>query len=57
MKSGDEKSTASESSNKNLTNGRTIKRGIDSLKMVNANVEKMDNKKENDVSKIRCDNC
>ena len=56
MKSGDEKSTASESSNKNLTNARTIKHYTDSLKTFDANVDKMDDKKENDVSKIRCDN-
>ena len=56
MKSGDEKSTASESSNKNLTNARTIKHYTDSLKTFDANDDKMDDKKENDVSKIRCDN-
>ena len=57
MKSGDEKSTASKSSNKNLINARTIKHDTDSLETFNTNVDKMDNKKENDVSKIRCDNC
>ena len=57
MKSGDENSTARESSNKDLTNARTIKHDTDSLKTFNPNVDKMDNKKENDVSKIRCDNC
>ena len=56
-KPGDEKSTTSVSSNKNLTNARTIKHDTDSLKTFNPNVDKMDNKKENDVSKIRCDNC
>ena len=56
MKSGDEKSTASESSSKILTNARTIKHYTDSLKTLVANVDKMDYKKENDVSKIRCDN-
>ena len=55
MKSGDEKSTASESSNKNLTNARTIKHYTDSLKTFDENVDKIDDKKENDVSKIRCD--
>ena len=56
MKSGDEKSTASESSNKILANARKIKHYTDSLKTFDANVDKMDDKKENDVSKIRCDN-
>ena len=57
MKSGDETSTASESGNKTLTNERAIKHDSDSLKIFGANVDKMDNKKQNDVSKIRCDNC
>ena len=57
MKSGDEKSTASESGNENLTNPRTIMHDNDALKTFGANVDKMDNKKQNDVSKIRCDNC
>ena len=56
MKSGDKKSTASESSNENLINAWTIKHYTDSLKTFDANVDKMDDKKENDVSKIRCDN-
>ena len=56
MKSGDEKSTASESSSKILTNARTIKHYTDSLKTFDANVDKIDDQKENDVSKIRCDN-
>ena len=55
IKSGNVKSTASESGNKNLTNERTIKHDADALKTFGANVDEIDNKKQNDVSKITCD--
>ena len=56
IKPGNVKSTANESSNENLTDERTIKHDTAALKTFGANVDKMDNKKPNDVSKITCDN-
>ena len=52
---GNVKSTASESGNENVTNKRTIKHDTDALETFGANVDKMNNEKQNDESKVRCD--
>ena len=52
MKLGDEKSTVSDSGNKTLNNAKTHKSDTNALEKLAGNIDTLDDKKGNDVSKI-----
>ena len=52
MKLGDEKSTVSDSGNKTLNNAKTHKSDTNALEKLAGNIDTLDDKKGNDVSKM-----